>query len=322
MIEPAPRRRKYHFGGGDGRNRRAVKSLAHTPDLVVCKDTDPAAEVAPNVSPNAVDNAHRQECACRRPCARLRTRDDLDFPTKSAGATPTTPRQAPSRSPPTRRRHRQPHQELGQPAPPTHPATSHISFSRNRHANGHHLQLSRNRHANGHHLQLSRNPHGELPAPAAFAKPPRRTASTYSFRETPTANGQHLQLSRNPHGELPAPAAFAKPPRRTASTCSFRETPTANRQHLQLSRNRHGEPPAPTAFAKPPRRTASTYSFRETPTANCQHLQLSRNPHGELPAPTAFAKPPRRTASTCSFRETAAAPPGVFTKAFSDWARD
>ena len=242
MIEPAPRRRKYHFGGGDGRNRRAVKSLAHTPDLVVCKDTDPAAEVAPNVSPNAVDNAHRQECACRRPCARLRTRDDLDFPTKSAGATPTTPRQAPSRSPPTRRRHRQPHQELGQPAPPTHPATSHISFSRNRHANGHHLQLSRNRHANGHHLQLSRNPHGELPAPAAFAKPPRRTASTYSFRETPTAN--------------------------------------------------------------------------------CQHLQLSRNPHGELPAPTAFAKPPRRTASTCSFRETAAAPPGVFTKAFSDWARD
>jgi hypothetical protein len=64
MIERAQRIKKYHFIIGDGKNRRAVKMLAHAPNLVVWKDNDPADEVAPNILQDVVYNCEGRDPIC------------------------------------------------------------------------------------------------------------------------------------------------------------------------------------------------------------------------------------------------------------------
>jgi hypothetical protein len=49
IFKSADRIKKYHFVVGDGANRKAVKMLAHAPDLVVWHDNDPTDELAPRV---------------------------------------------------------------------------------------------------------------------------------------------------------------------------------------------------------------------------------------------------------------------------------
>lgn len=54
IITKARRIKKYHFVVGDGKTGRAVKMLAHAPNLVVWKDNDPRDEYAPRVLENVV----------------------------------------------------------------------------------------------------------------------------------------------------------------------------------------------------------------------------------------------------------------------------
>ena len=54
MFQAAPRIKKYHYVVGDGGTRRAVKMLAHAPDLIVWTDNDPTDELAPNVIEHVV----------------------------------------------------------------------------------------------------------------------------------------------------------------------------------------------------------------------------------------------------------------------------
>jgi isopenicillin-N N-acyltransferase-like protein len=49
LFQSAKRIKKYHYVVGDGTNRRAVKMLAHAPNLTIWKDNDPTDELAPNV---------------------------------------------------------------------------------------------------------------------------------------------------------------------------------------------------------------------------------------------------------------------------------
>ena len=46
--------KKYHFVVGDGAHKKAVKMLAHAPDLVIWTDNDPTDELAPNVLKDVV----------------------------------------------------------------------------------------------------------------------------------------------------------------------------------------------------------------------------------------------------------------------------
>jgi len=61
MIKGAKRIKKYHYLIGDGKNKRAVKLLAHAPDLVIWPDNDPQDEVAPNVLENVVYNCEGRD---------------------------------------------------------------------------------------------------------------------------------------------------------------------------------------------------------------------------------------------------------------------
>ncbi|HOZ49014.1 MAG TPA: C45 family autoproteolytic acyltransferase/hydrolase [Candidatus Hydrogenedentes bacterium] len=61
IVKAAKRIKKYHYIIGDGANRRAVKMLAHAPDLVIWTDNDPADEVAPNVRPGLVYNCEGRD---------------------------------------------------------------------------------------------------------------------------------------------------------------------------------------------------------------------------------------------------------------------
>jgi hypothetical protein len=54
LFKSARRIKKYHYVVGDGRSRKAVKMLAHAPDLVIWKDNDPDDELAPHVLKNLV----------------------------------------------------------------------------------------------------------------------------------------------------------------------------------------------------------------------------------------------------------------------------
>jgi len=54
IFKSAHRIKKYHFVVGDGKNRQAVKMLAHAPNLIVWKDNDPQDELAPEVLKNLV----------------------------------------------------------------------------------------------------------------------------------------------------------------------------------------------------------------------------------------------------------------------------
>lgn len=54
LFKSAHRIKKYHYVVGDGKNRQAVKMLAHAPNLVVWKDNDPTDELAPKVRQNLV----------------------------------------------------------------------------------------------------------------------------------------------------------------------------------------------------------------------------------------------------------------------------
>lgn len=54
LFKSADRIKKYHFVVGDGVSRKAVKMLAHAPDLVIWKDNDPTDELAPKVFKNVV----------------------------------------------------------------------------------------------------------------------------------------------------------------------------------------------------------------------------------------------------------------------------
>ena len=54
IFKSADRIKKYHFVVGDGKNRKAVKMLAHAPNLIVWKDNDPQDELAPEVMKNLV----------------------------------------------------------------------------------------------------------------------------------------------------------------------------------------------------------------------------------------------------------------------------
>jgi isopenicillin-N N-acyltransferase like protein len=49
IFKSADRIKKYHFVVGDGASHKAVKMLAHAPDLVIWHDNDPADELAPHV---------------------------------------------------------------------------------------------------------------------------------------------------------------------------------------------------------------------------------------------------------------------------------
>jgi isopenicillin-N N-acyltransferase like protein len=54
IFKSAHRIKKYHFVVGDGKNRAAVKMLAHAPNLLIWKDNDPKDELAPEVMKNLV----------------------------------------------------------------------------------------------------------------------------------------------------------------------------------------------------------------------------------------------------------------------------
>jgi isopenicillin-N N-acyltransferase like protein len=54
IFRSAKRIKKYHFVVGDGKNGKAVKMLAHAPDLVIWKDNDQKDEWAPRVMKNVV----------------------------------------------------------------------------------------------------------------------------------------------------------------------------------------------------------------------------------------------------------------------------
>jgi isopenicillin-N N-acyltransferase-like protein len=49
IFRSAKRIKKYHFVVGDGKNGKAVKLLAHAPDLVIWRDNDSQDELAPHV---------------------------------------------------------------------------------------------------------------------------------------------------------------------------------------------------------------------------------------------------------------------------------
>lgn len=54
LFKQAKRIKKYHYVVGDGTSRRAVKMLAHAPDLIIWKDNDPGDELAPAVMKDLV----------------------------------------------------------------------------------------------------------------------------------------------------------------------------------------------------------------------------------------------------------------------------
>ncbi len=54
IFKNAKRIKKYHYVVGDGKNGRAVKMLAHAPNLVIWEDNDATDEKAPNVLKNIV----------------------------------------------------------------------------------------------------------------------------------------------------------------------------------------------------------------------------------------------------------------------------
>jgi hypothetical protein len=54
IFKSADRIKKYHYVVGDGQSRRAVKMLAHAPDLIIWSDNDPQDEHAPRVFKNIV----------------------------------------------------------------------------------------------------------------------------------------------------------------------------------------------------------------------------------------------------------------------------
>jgi len=54
IFKNAKRMKKYHYVVGDGVHRRAVKMLAHAPDLVIWGDNDPKDELAPAVMKDLV----------------------------------------------------------------------------------------------------------------------------------------------------------------------------------------------------------------------------------------------------------------------------
>jgi isopenicillin-N N-acyltransferase like protein len=54
LFREAKKIKKYHYVFGDGKNRRAVKIIAHAPNMVIWKDNDPSDELAPKVFKNVV----------------------------------------------------------------------------------------------------------------------------------------------------------------------------------------------------------------------------------------------------------------------------
>jgi hypothetical protein len=54
LFKQAKRIKKYHYVVGDGNSQRAVKMLAHAPDLIIWKDNDPSDELAPAVMKDLV----------------------------------------------------------------------------------------------------------------------------------------------------------------------------------------------------------------------------------------------------------------------------
>ena len=54
LFKESKRIKKYHYVVGDGKNGRAVKILAHSPDIVIWKDNDSSDELAPNIFKNIV----------------------------------------------------------------------------------------------------------------------------------------------------------------------------------------------------------------------------------------------------------------------------
>lgn len=54
VFTQAKRIKKYHYVVGDGKNGRAVKILAHSPNIIVWNDNDPKDELAPKVFKNIV----------------------------------------------------------------------------------------------------------------------------------------------------------------------------------------------------------------------------------------------------------------------------
>ena len=61
MIQNAKRIKKYHYIIGDGKSKRAVKMLAHAPNLTIWHDNDPTDEVAPNIKPCVVYNCEGRD---------------------------------------------------------------------------------------------------------------------------------------------------------------------------------------------------------------------------------------------------------------------
>ena len=56
MLRETQRIKKYHYVFGSGKEKRAVKIVAHAPDLVIWEANDPKDEFAPNVVENCVYN--------------------------------------------------------------------------------------------------------------------------------------------------------------------------------------------------------------------------------------------------------------------------
>ena len=81
MFKSAKRIKKYHYVVGDGKNKRAVKMLAHAPNLVIWKDNDPTDELAPNVLKNIVyqDEGRGAFEPLKRVYSRIGAQDMIDI---------------------------------------------------------------------------------------------------------------------------------------------------------------------------------------------------------------------------------------------------
>ncbi len=84
IFKSAKRIKKYHYVVGDGKNRKAVKMMAHAPNLVIWKDNDPTDELAPAVLENVVyeDEGRGAFGPLKRIYGKIKPKDMIDLACK------------------------------------------------------------------------------------------------------------------------------------------------------------------------------------------------------------------------------------------------
>lgn len=84
LFKSAQRIKKYHYVVGDGKNRQAVKMLAHAPNLVIWKDNDPKDELAPRVHKDFVyqDEGRGAFAPLQKNFGRITEKDMIDVACK------------------------------------------------------------------------------------------------------------------------------------------------------------------------------------------------------------------------------------------------